>query len=71
MAFRLAFYRELGKPFYVMVQHGFPRLVMEVGPSRREVAMSPMSVARKWNTFRKWSAQIQRLASGSNGKERS
>jgi hypothetical protein len=39
-AIRLAFYQSLGRPFYVMVQRGFPNTVIEVGARCAEKAFS-------------------------------
>jgi hypothetical protein len=36
-AVRLAFYRFRGRPFYVLVQRGFPRHALAVGPSRASI----------------------------------
>lgn len=62
-AFRLAFYQDIGKPFYVMVQRGVPNYVIAVGKSRREVQMKPASVAFGIKTFREWAKSIQEHAS--------
>lgn len=62
IAIRLGYYRLRGKPFFVMVQHGFPRLVMEVMGTKRELKQSPFPVARGRKTFRRWSKDIQRHA---------
>lgn len=64
IAFRLAFYQSLGKPFYVMVQHGFPNLAIDAGPSKREVKQSPVLVRFGRKTFRRWSKDVQLRACG-------
>lgn len=60
MATRLAFYRLLKKPFYVMVQRGFPLLAMECGPSRRELEEGILST----KSFRVWSRDVMRRCQG-------
>ncbi len=57
-AFRLAFYQGLGKPFYVMVQHGFPNEAISVGASKRDIQRSPFLVAAKKMRFRQWAKLI-------------
>jgi hypothetical protein len=64
VAFRLAFYQEMGKPYYVLVQRGFTNLAIEVGPTRREVQRSPVPVSAGWKSFRQWAKEIQAYASG-------
>jgi hypothetical protein len=64
-AFRLAFYESVGKPFYVMVQHGFPNNVIGVGASKREVQRQPVVVAFGRKSFRQWASSIQRHAAKS------
>jgi len=60
MACRLAFYQMRGRKFYVMVQHGFPNLVLEVGATKRAIMQSfPML---HWFTFREFAKQLQRRA---------
>lgn len=61
-ALRLAFYRERGRPFYVMVQHGVPNNVIGVGATRRDLERSPLPVAVGKMTFRRWSRRVQALA---------
>jgi hypothetical protein len=58
VAFRLAFYKLRGKPYYVMVQRGFPQLAIECGPSKREVASKPAVVQFGIKTFKQWSKEI-------------
>ena len=64
IAFRLAFYQERGKPFYVLVQRGFPNLAIEVGSSKRDVMSKPCPVAFHSFTFRAWANAIQKHARG-------
>lgn len=64
IAFRMAFYLEQGRPFYVMVQRGFPRLVIEVGASKRDVQRKPVLVKFGRSTFRQWAKRIQCQAMG-------
>jgi len=64
IAFRLAFYQELGKPFYVLVQRGFPNLAIEVGSSKRDVMRKHHLVRMKRCTFRAWANAIQKFSRG-------
>ncbi len=61
-AIRLAFYQSLGKPFYVMVQHGFPNNAIGVGASKRDVQQGPMVVQMKKKSFAQSAALIQKHA---------
>lgn len=63
MAIRLAAYQIKGKPFYVMVQRGFPNLVIDVARHKRELQRSPVFVAAGRQTFREWAKSIQKSAS--------
>lgn len=63
-AFRLTFYEHLGRPFYVMVQRGWPNLVIASGASKRDVQRSPAAVAFGKKSFRTWAKDVQRLAAG-------
>jgi len=62
MAIRLAFYRELRRPFFVMVQRGWPNLVMECGPTSAEVKQAPLTTA--FFGFDGWANRIKRYAQG-------
>lgn len=62
MAIRLAYYKMSGKPYYVMVQRGFPNAVIGVGASKRDVQRGPLLVAIGRLSFRTWSGAIRRLA---------
>lgn len=64
IAFRLALYQASGKPFYVLVQRGFPNLAIEVGMSKRDVMSLPCPVAFGRSTFRAWASRIQKHARG-------
>lgn len=64
IAFRLAFYQSLGRPYYVMVQRGFPTLAIEVGASKRDVQSGPALVGAKLMRFSEWASIIQRRATG-------
>jgi hypothetical protein len=68
MAYRLAFYNLRGKPFYVMVQHGFPNLALQVDKSKLEIQRSIVEVHAKWSTFRKWQGKIHKLATKGRDK---
>jgi hypothetical protein len=68
IAFRLAFYQEMGRPFYVMVQRGWPNLAIAVGKSKRELKRTPIGVRLKKMSYRTWSRHIQRCASKRNFK---
>jgi hypothetical protein len=63
-AFRLAFYQSLGRPFYVMVQHGFPTLAIAVGPSRHDIQQSILVVRMRRKTFPEWSRSTQKFSTG-------
>ena len=71
VAFRLAFYESLKRPYFVMVQRGFPDLAIAVGATKREVKQTPILVLfgdRFFSrTFRNWARSIQRRASGAKG----
>ena len=58
VAYRLAFYESLRKPFYVMVQRGFPRDVMECGKSRSALESSIMWL----QIYRKYGARFKDFA---------
>lgn len=63
-AFRLAFYQQLGKPFYVMVQHGVPNRVMAIGASKRDVQRQPLGAHKSRGGFKAWSKRLQLRALG-------
>lgn len=69
MAVRLAFYRTRGRPFYVMVQRGFPSLVLECQGTRRELERSPLPVATGNKSFREWSRSAMGIAQGPKKKK--
>lgn len=60
IALRLAFYQMLERPFFVMVQHGFPNLAIEVGASKKEIMKSILVVFLKQKTFKEWTKTIKR-----------
>ena len=64
VAFRMAFYQQTGRDFFVMVQRGFPHLVIECGRTKRDVESSPLVVAFGTMTFRRWARCIQKRAVG-------
>lgn len=68
MAMRLAFYQSFNRPFYVMVQHGFPNLAIAVGPNRADIEQSILSVNIGRQSFRDWSRAIQKSSTG-KGKQ--
>lgn len=70
MAIRLAFYNQRGRPFFVMVQHGFPNNAIECGATKRDVQQSPTLVALGMCTFRQWSRRAARSASGRKPKQK-
>jgi hypothetical protein len=59
VAFRLAIYQERGKPFFVMVQRGFPNLAIAVGPSKRQLMSAPLSVNFGRQSFKEWSRAVR------------
>lgn len=69
IAVRLAFYQSRNRPFYVMVQRGFPNLAMDCGASKRDVARTPLMVASGRQKFRAWARRIQRYAQGAKWYE--
>lgn len=71
-ALNLAYYRLSGKPFFVMVQHGFPNLSILSGRTKAEVKGKPLLVALKKRTFREWAKSVQGIARrNSETKQRS
>jgi len=64
IALRLAFYQMLDRPFYVMVQRGWPNLAIEVGPTKRDVQRKPLPVAFGRMRFRVWAQAVRRKAAG-------
>lgn len=53
-AMRLAIFKKSGKPYYVLVQRGYPNTAIAVGLSKRDVKQSIFSVAVGRMTFREW-----------------
>lgn len=67
VAFRLAFYEQLGRPFYVMVQRGFSRDVMACDRSRAalEKSLLWLEVRRKYGArFKDYARRLQAQAQG-------
>lgn len=64
IAYRLAFYRMRRKPFYVMVQRGFPNLAIEVGATKRDVQTKPVMIAWRGWKFKAWARHVYRNAIG-------
>lgn len=62
VAVRLAFYQELGRPFYVMVQRGWPNLAIACGRTKEDVKRQPLLVRRLG--FSGWANRVKRLARG-------
>lgn len=60
LGIQLAFHGLIGRPFYVMVQRGFPNRVLAVARSKRELSRSPLPVATGQMNFREWAKSIQR-----------
>lgn len=66
-AYRLAFYKSSGRPFYVLVQRGFPRIAVEVGKSRQSIENSILwlNVRKRYGaSFRDYAKSVQRMAIG-------
>lgn len=61
-AIRLAFYRELGKPFWVMVQRGWPNLAIECGATAADVRGMPL--LSKLFGFQVWANRLKQQARG-------
>ena len=70
MAFRLAFYRGRKRPFYVMVQRGFPHLAIERGESRQAIKDSILVVHLRDMSFTQWTRRIGRHARCKGGQAR-
>lgn len=68
VAMLLEFYRRKKRPFYVMVQRGFPNLVIECGATRRDLEQSVLPVFAGMMTFRRWSRQMMERAAGMKRK---
>jgi len=76
VAFRIAWFADRGKPFYVLVQHGVPGLVMAAATDRSELRNSlvgPRLIAARrggnWKRpttrdFHSWAANVGRRARG-------
>lgn len=64
VAFRLAFFQDLGKPFYVMVQRGEPNLVVDCGASKRDVKRTPLLVRYGRQSFRTWANWFRKRKGG-------
>lgn len=60
IAFRMAYFQASGRDYWVMLQRGFPHLVIACGRTRREVENSPLLVAGGRKSFRQWARSIQR-----------
>lgn len=63
-ALRLAFHREwsrdCGKPYYVLVQRGWPNLVIESG-FNREMIVESLIGPRRVGGFPTWASRIKRF----------
>jgi hypothetical protein len=64
VAFRLAFYRDwsqrTGKPFYVLVQRGWPNLAIEVGRDKAAIIRRIIG-ARSRGGFPAWCLRIKKF----------
>lgn len=58
-AFRLATFEQMNKPFYVMVQRGFPDEVMICGLSKKDVKNQILAVSAGWMSYREWRKEIK------------
>lgn len=66
VAYRLAFYQECHKgSAYVLVQRGFPRLVLDVAGSKEELRGKILVVASGRKTFKQWCRDVGHHARGS------
>jgi hypothetical protein len=61
MSIRLAFYSLKGRPYYVLVQHGFPNDALAVGFNRK--AVMDQIVRPRNTTFKAWTRKVKRSAS--------
>jgi len=64
VAVRLAYFRLRKRPFYVMVQRGFPNSVMDCGATRRDLEQAVLPVFAGMKTFRRWSRDTMNYAAG-------
>jgi hypothetical protein len=66
-AMRLAYYQIRGRPFYVLVQHGFPNHAVAVGESRASIENSLMwlNIRKRYGArFRHYAKVVQMGAIG-------
>lgn len=63
-ACRMAFYHVMGRNFFVLLQRGKPRVVLDVAGSRRELEQMQVQVAMGRMTFASWAREIGRQARG-------
>lgn len=63
-AMRLAVYERLGRPYYVLVQHGASNRVLAIGRTKRELrqCMCISSMRPNGSAFRKWANRVQQTA---------
>jgi hypothetical protein len=64
IAIRLAFYKTLRKPYYVMVQHGFPNSAIDAQDSRRALQHGVLMVTLGKMKFSAWTKVIMRQCQG-------
>lgn len=63
-AIRLELYRSADWSGWVLVQHGFPGVVMAVDRCKRDLMHSPFPVLAGSKTFKQWARDFQRHAAG-------
>ena len=61
-AMNLAYYKLLKKPFFVLVQRGWPNLVIGCGETKATVKRSPL--AANWYGFNNWATIVKHRAQG-------
>lgn len=61
-AINLTYHRMLKKPFYVLVQRGWPNLVIGCGENKAEIKRRPL--AANWYGFNNWTQILKHRAQG-------
>lgn len=62
VAIQLEYQRMRKKPFYVVVQRGWPNLVILVGENKAEIKRRPLSAV--WYGFNNWAQLLKHRAQG-------
>jgi hypothetical protein len=64
----ITLYRLTGRPFFVMVQRGYPNIAIAVGKTRRDLQRRLVSVRSGRITFKQWARGMRKWAHGYGGK---